>query len=134
MEFRNSAGHTALTREHTEHTAVVKEHTEHTAVVKEYAEHTAVIGEMTLLGMTGTLSMPASFQYKDVYQKGFPRHDGWDWFRRRHPPMPASRWAKIYAPFDALRGFDEAIKAKEAESLINAGDIPSADFPPADAP
>lgn len=82
-------------------------------------ENSHIIGEMTLLGMTGTSGMPASFKYKDVYQKGFPRHDGWDWFRRRHPPMPASRWAKIYAPFDALRGFDEAIKAKETEALTS---------------
>ena len=27
--------------------------------------------------------------------------------------MPVSRWAKIFAPFDALSGFDEAISAKE---------------------
>ena len=27
--------------------------------------------------------------------------------------MPASHWAKIYAPFDALDGFDEGIAAKE---------------------
>ena len=31
----------------------------------------------------------------------------------KHPPMPASRWAKIFSPFDALAGFDEAIKSKE---------------------
>ncbi|MBQ8945351.1 MAG: hypothetical protein IJ058_14380 [Lachnospiraceae bacterium] len=42
-----------------------------------------------------------------------PRHYGWDSFRIKHPPMPASRWAKIYAPFDALKGFDEAIEAQE---------------------
>ncbi len=61
----------------------------------------------------GEAFMPVSFKYKDVYQKGFPKHDGWDWFRRRHPPMPVSQWAKIYAPFDALKGFDDAIDSKE---------------------
>ena len=27
--------------------------------------------------------------------------------------MDAGRWAKIFAPFDALEGFDEAVQAKE---------------------
>ncbi len=61
----------------------------------------------------GAMPMPATFKYKDVFLKGFPKHDGWDWFKRKHPPMPASKWAKIYAPFDALKGFDEAISSKE---------------------
>ena len=29
--------------------------------------------------------------------KGKPRHDGWDAFTIKHPPMPASHWAKILA-------------------------------------
>ncbi len=61
----------------------------------------------------GAMPMPATFKYRDVFLKGFPKHDGWDWFKRKHPPMPASKWAKIYAPFDALKGFDEAISSKE---------------------
>lgn len=42
-----------------------------------------------------------------------PRHESWDSFRIKHPPMTASRWAKIFSPFDALRGFNEAVAAKE---------------------
>ena len=29
--------------------------------------------------------------------------------------MPASRWAKIFSPFDALKGFNEAVAAKEVQ-------------------
>lgn len=66
--------------------------------------------------------MPSGFKYKSVYEKGMPRHYGWDSFRIKHPPMPASRWAKIYAPFDALKGFDEAIEAQE-EVLVRKPDL-----------
>ncbi len=62
----------------------------------------------------GAMSMPMHFKYKDVLTAGFPRHSQWDSFRRKHPPMPAARWAKIFSPFDALKGFDEAIASKEA--------------------
>ena len=61
----------------------------------------------------GYMPMPANFRYMDVLQKGMPRHEGWDSFRIKHPPMSASRWAKIFSPFDALRGFNEAVAAKE---------------------
>ena len=53
------------------------------------------------------------FRYWDVFLKGRPQHDKYDPFLAKHPPMPASRWAKIYAPFDALRGFKEMTEAKE---------------------
>ncbi|MBO4337038.1 MAG: hypothetical protein J5842_03100, partial [Lachnospiraceae bacterium] len=61
----------------------------------------------------GYMQMPSGFRYRNVFMKGYPRHEGWDSFRIKHPPMPASRWAKIFAPFDALKGFDEAIGSKE---------------------
>ena len=61
-----------------------------------------------------TGGMPA-IQYKDILLKGRPEHDKYDPFWIRHPPMPASRWAKIYAPFDALKGFNEAIQAKNLQ-------------------
>ena len=60
----------------------------------------------------GMMPMPADFRYRDVYEKGKPRHDRDDPFLFRHPPMPASKRAKIFAPFDALRGFDFAIMCK----------------------
>ena len=61
----------------------------------------------------GYMPMPANFRYINVLQKGMPRHEEWDSFRIKHPPMSASRWAKIFSPFDALRGFNEAVAAKE---------------------
>ncbi len=61
----------------------------------------------------GVMPMPRYFKYKDVYMAGFPQHSLWDAFQRKHPPMPATRWAKIFSPFDALKGFDEAITSKE---------------------
>ena len=61
----------------------------------------------------GAMQMPSNFRYRDVFLKGMPVHDVWDSFRVKHPAMPASRWAKIFSPFDALKGFDEAISSKE---------------------
>lgn len=61
----------------------------------------------------GYMPMPSTFKYMDVFLRGKPQHEGWDSFTIKHPPMPASRWAKIFAPFDALKGFDEAIGSKE---------------------
>jgi len=62
-----------------------------------------------------SIRIPADFKYKDILLKGRPVHDRYDPFRIEHPPMPASRWAKIYAPFDALRGFNEAIQSKNIQ-------------------
>ena len=61
----------------------------------------------------GSMAMPSSFKYQDALRRGRPIHEKWDDFWMKHPPMPASRWAKIFSPFDALAGFDEAIKSKE---------------------
>ena len=63
--------------------------------------------------MLGAMAMPAAFKYKDVFLKGKPQHTLWDDFTSKHPPMPPTRWAKIFSPFDALKGFDEAISSKE---------------------
>ena len=60
----------------------------------------------------GVMPMPANFRYRDVFLKGKPRHDRYDSFRIRHPEMPAGKRAKLFAPFDALRGFDFAILMK----------------------
>ena len=61
----------------------------------------------------GSMPMPVGFKYKDIFLRGRPRHTKWDTFSLKHPPMPASRWAKIFSPFDALEGFDERIAEKE---------------------
>lgn len=59
--------------------------------------------------------MPADFRYREVAVKGRPQHKIWDAFSIKHPPMPASRWAKIFSPFDALKGFSEAVSSKEIQ-------------------
>ena len=60
----------------------------------------------------GVMPMPAGFKYRDVLLKGKPRHDRYDSFRIRHPKMDPGKRAKLFAPFDALRGFDFAILMK----------------------
>ena len=60
----------------------------------------------------GMMAMPADFQYREVFLKGRPKHDRLDAFRIRHPQMDVGKRAKIFAPFDALRGFDFAIMCK----------------------
>ena len=61
----------------------------------------------------GVMQMPADFRYRDVFLKGKPQHDRYDPFRIRHPSMDCGRRAKIFAPFDALKGFNEAVSAKD---------------------
>lgn len=61
----------------------------------------------------GYMAMPADFRYRAVMLRGKPQHERTDAFSIRHPPMPVGRWAKIFSPFDALKGFQEALAAKE---------------------
>ena len=61
----------------------------------------------------GVMPMPTDFKYKDVFLKGRPQHERFDAFSIRHPKMDCGKRAKIFAPFDALRGFDFAIMTKE---------------------
>ena len=58
----------------------------------------------------GTMAMPEGFRYRDVFLKGKPRHDRLDSFLIRHPRMSVGQRAKIFAPFDALKGFNEALE------------------------
>ena len=60
----------------------------------------------------GYMEKPAGFPYLDVYLKGKPAHRDTDPFLLRHPTMDCSRRAKIFNPFAALKGFEEAIDAK----------------------
>ncbi len=53
--------------------------------------------------------IPSSFRYRNVYEKGKPVHDKFDSFYVKHPPMELSRRDKIFSPFDALKGFNDAI-------------------------
>ena len=65
--------------------------------------------------MVGYMPMPANFQYADVLRRGQPQHERFDRFRLRHPSMDTGKRAKIFAPFDALKGFNDAISAKEVQ-------------------
>jgi len=60
--------------------------------------------------------VPPDFRYRSVLERGRPAHAGDDPFLRRHPAMDRGRRAKIFAPFDALKGFREAVAAREAEA------------------
>lgn len=57
--------------------------------------------------------MPVDFPYREVFMKGKPQHDRFDLFSARHPKMNVGRRAKIFSPFDALKGFNDAISAKD---------------------
>ncbi len=63
----------------------------------------------------GYMPMPADFRYREIAQKGRPQHICLDAFTMKHPPMPSSRWAKIFSPFDALKGFGEAVASKDVQ-------------------
>lgn len=60
-----------------------------------------------------TKAMPPDFRYREVFLEGRPRHDRYDPFRIRHPNMDRGLRAKIFAPFDALKGFNESVAAKD---------------------
>lgn len=57
----------------------------------------------------GNIPIPPGFRYRHVLMKGKPLHRKTDAFLTRHPHMDIGKRAKIFAPFDALRGFDEAL-------------------------
>ena len=64
----------------------------------------------------GGMKMPADFKYAKCYLKGKPEHELFDEFSVKHPPMSVDKWAKIFAPFDALKGFGDTIKETETLS------------------
>lgn len=64
----------------------------------------------------GYMPMPADFKYADLYRAGRPQHEKFDDFWCRHPPMDCGKRAKIFAPFNALRGFDREIENSKAKA------------------
>ncbi len=60
----------------------------------------------------GDMPRPSGFRYQAVAEKGKPRHERFDTFYIRHPFMEMGKRAKIFAPFDALNGFSDAVSAK----------------------
>lgn len=63
--------------------------------------------------MIGDIPMPVDFKYQALFLQGRPKHRKNDSFWMRHPPMNIQKRAKLFAPFDALKGFHEEIEKKE---------------------
>ena len=65
------------------------------------------------MGKIGDMRMPDGFGHRDAFGRGRPEHDQYDLFSIKHPRMDVGHRAKIFAPFDALRGFGDAIASKD---------------------
>ena len=63
--------------------------------------------------MIGYMQPPTDFKYADVIRRGKPVHAVNDSFAVKHPAMALGKRAKIFSPFDALKGFTEAVEAKD---------------------
>ncbi len=73
-----------------------------------------------------------SDRYKKVYDRGKPKHDPYDDFSIKHPAMELSRRAKIFNPFDALKGFNEEITSTELSFEAKYSDVervPAEEYP-----
>ena len=71
-------------------------------------------------------------RYKKVYERGKPKHSSFDDFSIKHPAMDLSRRAKIFSPFDALKGFNEEIASTEQSFEANYSDlehVPAEEYP-----
>ena len=56
----------------------------------------------------------AEKKYRGALDRDRPRHEPYDDFSIRHPRMPLGQRAKIFSPFAALAGFEEAIDANSS--------------------
>ena len=65
--------------------------------------------------MINSTDIPSSFRYRNVLEKGKPVHDKYDSFSIKHPAMDLSRRAKIFNPFDALKGFGDELSKAQAD-------------------
>ena len=63
--------------------------------------------------MLGYMPTPVDFKYADVLAAGRPVHRQRDVFAVKHPAMAPGKRAKIFSPFDALKGFTDAVEAKD---------------------
>ncbi len=59
--------------------------------------------------------LPPNFRYRHVLEKGKPVHDRSDRFFAKHPPMELAKRAKIFSPFDALKGFGDELSRTQEE-------------------
>ena len=75
----------------------------------------------------GDIPMPAAFRYREIFYRGKPRHSKTDPFRIRHPSMDLGRRAKLFSPFEAMKGFSSAVSAKnelyESRRELNEEDL-----------
>ena len=83
-----------------------------------YPSASAILPDTPKAGLAPTLAvgfmpMPPSFSHRAALLHGRPRHEKYDDFWLRHPPMDRGRHAKLFSAFDALRGFDACILSKE---------------------
>lgn len=63
----------------------------------------------------GDMPMPQQFRYAETAARGRPRHERYDPFYIKHPFMEMEKRAKIFSPYDALKGFSDSVRAKETE-------------------
>ena len=63
------------------------------------------------------MDIPIDFPYLSAILQGPPTHDH-DEFALRHPRMERGKRAKIFAPFDALDGYSDAVKSKNIEYTV----------------
>ena len=71
-------------------------------------------------------------RYRKVYERGKPKHSPFDDFSIKHPAMDLSKRAKIFSPFDALKGFNEEIASTEQSFETNYSDlehVPAEEYP-----
>ena len=61
----------------------------------------------------GDMPMPEDFRYRKIMNRGKPKHRKFDDFWMRHPTMDIGHRAKIFSPYDALKGFSDAVASKE---------------------
>ena len=66
----------------------------------------------------GYMPMPEGFRYAELAKAGRPQHKKFDEFWCRHPPMELGKRAKIFAPFAALKGFEEKIDSSQRQVRI----------------
>ncbi len=72
----------------------------------------------------GVMTMPAGFRYREVFLQGRPRHGQYDPFGIRHPKMDVGKRAKIFSPYDALKGFYETVSAKDVRYVERIDLVP----------
>ena len=68
-------------------------------------------------------------RYTQALLLGRPRHQEFDAFLCRHSPMNSVHRAKIFAPFNALRGFDDTVRTQRRLAEFGRfADAPSPDL------